>query len=154
MRPRASTAVASIITSPAPPTARLPRCTRCQSDANPSTLEYWHMGDTAIRLRNVISRMVRGVNKCGVVSKSQYRCCSSVLRFFGSSVHRFFGSLVCENRFMVNCRVGLMVVAAGLVQAQGVVRSLSDVKFEQDADVKCLSSAVETDRKSTRLNSS
>ena len=30
------------------------------------------MGETAIRLRNVISRMARGVNKCGVVSKIQY----------------------------------------------------------------------------------
>ena len=38
-------------TSPAPPTARLPRWTRCQSSANPSTEEYWHMGETTIRLR-------------------------------------------------------------------------------------------------------
>ena len=46
---------------------------------------------------------------------------------------------------MVNCRFGLLLlVAAGLVHAQGVVRSLSEVKFEQDADVKCLSSAVES----------
>lgn len=45
---------------------------------------------------------------------------------------------------MVNCRVGLMLVAVGLVHAQGVVRSLSEVKFEQDTDVKCLSSAVES----------
>jgi quercetin dioxygenase-like cupin family protein len=45
---------------------------------------------------------------------------------------------------MVNCRVGLMLVAVGLVHAQGVVRSVSQVKFEQDDDVKCLASAVET----------
>jgi len=45
---------------------------------------------------------------------------------------------------MVNLRVGLMLVAVGLVHAQGVVRSVSEVKFEQDEDVKCLSSAVET----------
>jgi quercetin dioxygenase-like cupin family protein len=64
--------------------------------------------------------------------------------FFGSSVHQLFGSAVCENRCMVNCRVGLMLVAVGLVHAQGVVRSLSEVKFEQDTDVKCLSSAVES----------
>ena len=28
---------------PGPPWARLPRCTRCQSLAKPSTDEYWHM---------------------------------------------------------------------------------------------------------------
>ncbi len=61
MRPRASTAVASNTTMPAPPTARLPRWTRCQSFATPSVAEYWHMGDTAIRLRSVTSRSCRGV---------------------------------------------------------------------------------------------
>src|ERR1039458_892508 len=40
MRPRGSMAAASVITRPAPPTARLPRCTRCQSLAKPSSLEY------------------------------------------------------------------------------------------------------------------
>ena len=65
MRPRASTAVASMQTSPAPPTARLPRCTRCQSLANPSSEEYWHIGETAIRLRKVTSRMASGVIRCG-----------------------------------------------------------------------------------------
>ena len=63
MRPRASTAAASVITRPAPPTARLPRWTRCQSVANPSTEEYWHMGETAMRLRKVTSRTVSGVNR-------------------------------------------------------------------------------------------
>src|ERR1035441_4406706 len=63
MRPRASTADASMQTSPAPPTARLPRCTRCQSVANPSSEEYWHMGETAIRLRKAISRMASGAIK-------------------------------------------------------------------------------------------
>ena len=43
--------------SPAPPTARLPRCTKCQSFAKPSSDEYSHIGETAIRLRNVISRI-------------------------------------------------------------------------------------------------
>ena len=38
--PRAATAVASTITSPAPPTAREPRWTRCQSVGRPSTDEY------------------------------------------------------------------------------------------------------------------
>jgi quercetin dioxygenase-like cupin family protein len=45
---------------------------------------------------------------------------------------------------MVNRRVGLMLLAVGLVHGQGVVRPVSEVKFEQDEDVKCLSSAVET----------
>ena len=63
MRPRGSTAVASMQTSPAPPTARLPRCTRCQSLANPSSEEYWHMGETAIRLRKVTLRISSGVIK-------------------------------------------------------------------------------------------
>src|ERR1019366_4690436 len=40
MRPSASTAVASVITRPAPPTARQPRWTTCQSVAKPSSLEY------------------------------------------------------------------------------------------------------------------
>jgi hypothetical protein len=60
IRPRGSTAVASNTTSPAPPTARLPRWTRCQSFARPSSAEYWHMGETAMRLRRVTSRSVSG----------------------------------------------------------------------------------------------
>ena len=45
IRPSGLTALASTMTSPAPPTARLPRWTRCQSVGSPSRLEYWHMGD-------------------------------------------------------------------------------------------------------------
>src|SRR5262249_10932063 len=56
----------SMKTSPAPPIARLPRWTRCQSLANPSTLEYWHIGETATRLRNVTLRMVSGENRRGL----------------------------------------------------------------------------------------
>ena len=52
MRPSAATWVASVMTSPAPPSARLPRCTRCQSLGVPSSLEYWHMGDTTTLLRS------------------------------------------------------------------------------------------------------
>jgi hypothetical protein len=33
--------------------------------AAPSTEEYSHMGDTPMRLRNVIDLMVNGSNKCG-----------------------------------------------------------------------------------------
>ena len=58
------TAVASVKTSPAPPTARLPKCTRCQSLLNPSSLEYWHMGETKTRLGKVMPANWRGENKC------------------------------------------------------------------------------------------
>ena len=58
MRPSAVTAVASVKISPAPPTARLPKWTKCQSLANPSTLEYWHMGETAMRFKKVSWRRV------------------------------------------------------------------------------------------------
>src|SRR5579864_9653621 len=59
MRASGTTAVASVKTSAAPPTARLPRCTRCQSVANPSVLEYWHIGETIMRLRSRTSRICR-----------------------------------------------------------------------------------------------
>ncbi len=48
---------------------------------------------------------------------------------------------------MVNCRVVLMFFAVVLLAqdgGHGVVKSLAEVKFEQDDDVKCLASAVET----------
>jgi hypothetical protein len=60
MRPSGVTALASAITSAAPPTARLPRWTRCQSVARPPGAEYWHMGETAMRLRRVTSRSRNG----------------------------------------------------------------------------------------------
>src|SRR3954469_23335361 len=49
IRPRRSTAVASMNTMPAPPCANLPRWTRCQSVTWPSTAEYWHIGETTMR---------------------------------------------------------------------------------------------------------
>ena len=42
------TAVASTTTSPTPPAARLPRCTRCQSVATPSSAMYWRIVDRAM----------------------------------------------------------------------------------------------------------
>ena len=66
MRPSAVTADASVITSAAPPTARDPRCTRCQSDANPSMLEYWHIGDTTTRWGSVRPRLVNGSKSDGI----------------------------------------------------------------------------------------
>ncbi len=69
MRPSGDTAVASTMTSPAPPTAREPRWTKCQSFARPSSAEYWHMGETPMRLRNVTERTASGENKCGTEGK-------------------------------------------------------------------------------------
>ena len=60
IRPPGVTAVASVKTSPAPPTARVPRCTTCQSLAAPSMLEYWHIGLTTTRFRSVRLRRVSG----------------------------------------------------------------------------------------------
>src|SRR5690606_6972505 len=51
-----STAVASTMIRPAPPVAREPRCTRCQSPAKPSSAEYWHIGETPIRFRSSTPR--------------------------------------------------------------------------------------------------
>ena len=63
IRPSRVTAVASTITSAAPPTARLPRWTRCQSSASPSSAQYWHIGDMTIRLRSVTPRIVSGLSR-------------------------------------------------------------------------------------------
>src|SRR5262249_21830197 len=43
--------------------ARLPRCTRCQSLAKPSVLEYWHIGETTRRLASVSCRRGKGANR-------------------------------------------------------------------------------------------
>ena len=48
------------MTNPAPPTAREPRWTMCQSVGSPSLAEYWHIGDTNTRLRILRSRRVIG----------------------------------------------------------------------------------------------
>src|SRR5690348_8685124 len=61
MRPARSTAVASIIKSPAPDTASEPRCCLCQSLALPSSALYWHIGDTTMRLASVTSRRLMDV---------------------------------------------------------------------------------------------
>src|SRR6476469_5532558 len=73
IRPSAVTAAASVSTAPAPPTARLPRWTRCQSFANPSVLEYSHIGDTMIRLRSVTSRSFSGSNNRAAISPFRRR---------------------------------------------------------------------------------
>src|SRR5213596_2388826 len=68
IRPAAVTADASVKTSAAPPIARLARWTKCQSVEKPSTQEYWHIGETTIRLASVRSRMESGSNRCGIAS--------------------------------------------------------------------------------------
>ena len=55
IRPSGETAVASAITSPAPPRASPARWLRCQSLMSPSSATYWHIGDTTMRLRSVTS---------------------------------------------------------------------------------------------------
>ena len=74
MRPSADTAVASAMTAPAPPTARLPRCTRCQSLGTPSIAEYWHIGATTMRLRRVCERCSKGSNN-RAKTISPWMCC-------------------------------------------------------------------------------
>ena len=67
MRPSGVTAVASVITSAAPPTALLAKCTRCQSFAEIRfRSKYWHIGDTTMRLANVTARSVNGSKRCGI----------------------------------------------------------------------------------------
>src|SRR6185369_15664049 len=63
MRPSGEIAVASAITKPAPPTAREPKCTRCQSSTKPSSQLYWHIGETPMRFRKVTERSWSGSNR-------------------------------------------------------------------------------------------
>ena len=62
MRPSRLTSVISVMTRPAPPSARLPRWTRCQSSGMPSSAEYWHIGETTTRFGTTMSRRRNGVN--------------------------------------------------------------------------------------------
>ena len=67
IRPSGEMAAASVKINHAPPTARLPKCTKCQSFGNPFSAEYWHMGETTIRFFREISLSLRGENKFGVI---------------------------------------------------------------------------------------
>src|SRR5260221_14789105 len=49
MRPMASTCVASMQNIEAPDSARLLMWVKCQSVAEPSSAEYWHIGETMMR---------------------------------------------------------------------------------------------------------
>lgn len=66
MRPSGLTHTISVITSPAPPSARAPRWTRWKSPGTPSAAEYMSMGETTTRLRRVRPRSRNGVNIGGV----------------------------------------------------------------------------------------
>src|SRR5688572_715097 len=71
MRPSGVTAAASVKTRPAPPMARLARCTKCQSFAMPSREEYWHIGETPMRLWKVMSRRRSSSNRWGMGQSSR-----------------------------------------------------------------------------------
>ena len=70
MRPSADTQVISPNTSPAPPSARLPRCTRWKSPGIPSTAEYMAIGDTTMRLGSLMPRSRKGVSIGGTTGSS------------------------------------------------------------------------------------
>src|ERR1700761_7509103 len=61
MRPMASTWVASMQNIAAPDRDRLLMWVKCQSLAEPSSAEYWHIGATMMRLASVRSRNLIGV---------------------------------------------------------------------------------------------
>src|SRR5437763_8587875 len=62
MRPIADTAVASIVNMPAADCSSWPQWIVCQSVAQPSTAEYWHIGETTMRFANVSSRSENSEN--------------------------------------------------------------------------------------------
>ena len=62
--PSALTAVASIVNMPAPDSSICPQWIRCQSVAPPSSAEYWHIGDTTMRLGSATPRSAMGSNRC------------------------------------------------------------------------------------------
>src|SRR6185295_4631318 len=69
MRPIADTAVASIVNIPALDCSNWPQWTTCQSVAQPSTAEYWHIGETTMRLASASLRSLYGVNRAEDIAK-------------------------------------------------------------------------------------
>src|SRR5258706_14337033 len=65
MRASGVTPVASTIIMPAPEHAYWPRCIRCQSVMRPACAEYWHIGDTTMRLGRRTPPSSIGVNSFG-----------------------------------------------------------------------------------------
>src|SRR5665213_1970263 len=73
LRPIAWIAVSSQKMIPAPPVANFPRCTKCQSVGPPFSDEYWHIGDTTMRLRALRPRSAIGAKSRGVVVRTSVR---------------------------------------------------------------------------------
>jgi hypothetical protein len=59
-----------VSTKAAPPIARLPRWTKCQSSGMLLSLLYWHMGETKIRFLNSMFRNFREENNLLMLSPS------------------------------------------------------------------------------------
>ena len=74
IRPSGETAVASVSDQARRRRRRGdPRWTRCQSLGTPSWHEYWHIGETNTRFRNVTSRSFRAENRALIVSPRPLR---------------------------------------------------------------------------------
>ena len=82
MRASAETQTISVKIRPAPPVARLPRCTRCQSVGMPSTAEYWSIGETTTRFSSVMPRSRNGWNigTAGLTTSTSKPCRAHVAR--------------------------------------------------------------------------
>ena len=76
MRPRRSTSVISTVTMPAPDIASIIQCCRCQSVAEPSSAEYWHIGATAMRFGSSRLPMRIGEKRLAVMDGSGLMRCS------------------------------------------------------------------------------
>src|SRR5258705_5514973 len=82
MRPSRVTLVFSTTNSPAPEQAMLPRCARCQSVIEPSSAEYWHIGEMTTRLGSVMPPSWIGSNSLGCGNGDSFfgECLAQVLR--------------------------------------------------------------------------
>src|SRR5262245_40426595 len=82
MRPSRVTPVASTTTMPGPDSASWPRWIRCQSVIEPSSAEYWHIGDTTMRFGSVTPPSWIGVKSlgCGKRDSPVCECLSDFLR--------------------------------------------------------------------------
>src|SRR5262245_3278422 len=71
IRPRRSTSVISMKTSPAPELASMPRWVMCQSPTTPSLAEYWHIGATLMRLASSRPLILYGEKSALVMVKTR-----------------------------------------------------------------------------------
>src|SRR3984885_7947180 len=91
IRPCGLTSVISVITSPAQPSEKLPRCIRCQSLAEPLSELYWHIGDTTTRLGSVSPRSVIGENRTLAIASlfgAEIRLSVAISRNAAGSIRR------------------------------------------------------------------